>query len=403
VVLLKSAPEALGRAKLAGRLATVSPHFPYLQPCDSCGRDLASTTPVGADPTARLCRICADRSAGRDEYKDRFVKRITGHGRIITDLPDDANTVGEYDGRRRVAYLLADGNSFGAMFGDALERGTEVYEDLSRKVGGAGAAGIAAAAADLVQALPNLRGDRSPVLPLITGGDDVFALIPAPWAFWFARRFATAFEQHVRSATFFSDKTQHAPTVSCALVFCKATFPYRFAHEAGEHALREAKLRSRGPGPRQSVVRAIEVRDMTERDSRGQAHEWAVFALGGDGPDSVSGLMKARAALERLPRKRLHQIEELYGADKIEAEDWKPRRERLLNRIGGEFETVARNILDLRDSWSEPMSAADDGAHAASDAGSTAGRSTLGTSAAVDLLHLWDYLVDLDPPTEVER
>lgn len=402
VVLLRRAPEALGRAKLAGRLATVSPHFPYLQPCDSCGRDLASTTPVGADPNARLCRICADRSAGRDLYEREFVGRLKTHDASITGLPNDADYVGGYDGRGRVAYLLADGNGFGAMFGAALERGTDVYVDLSSKVGEAGSAGIEAATAALINALADLRIGRSPVLPLITGGDDVFALIPAPWAFWFARRFASAFEQHVGSATFF-DGQMPMPTVSCALVFCKSTFPYRFAHEAGEHALHEAKLRSRGPGPRQSVVRAIEVRDMTERDSRGPAHERAVFALDGDSPNSVSGLMKARAALERLPRKRLHQIEELYAADKIVAEDWKPRRERLLNRIGGEFETVTRNILDHRDSWSEPVPADDDGAHAASDARSTAGRSTLGTSAAVDLLHLWDYLVDLDPPTEVER
>ena len=406
--LLAGAPQALGRAKLAGRHPTVSPHFPYLQPCDSCGRDLAATIHAGADPEARLCRICAERSKGRDAYKAKFLKRIQGGGRTLTDLPEDANAVGEYDGRGRVAYLLADGNGFGVMFGDALKRGTKVYQDLSRTVGEAGSRGIEAATAALVHALPEPRGDRSPVLPLITGGDDVFALIPAQWAFWFARKFADAFEEHVKSAKFFreapaSDKPHPAPTVSCALVFCKATFPYRFAHDAGEDALDEAKRRSRGAA-RQSVVRAIEVRDMAERDSPGPAHELGVFTLGGDGPGSVHGLMKARAVMDRLPRKRLHQIEELYAADRIEAGKWKPVRERLLARIGGDLETAARGALEGLDTWSEPaLATAADGAGAAPAAGDPAdgeAARTLDTSATVDLLHLWDYLLDLDPPPQ---
>jgi hypothetical protein len=191
-------------------------------------------------------------------------------------------------------------------------------------------------------------------------------------------------------------------------VFCKATFPYRFAHAAGEEALGEAKRRSRGADVRRSVVRAIEVRDMAERDSRGPAHELGVFTLGGDGPGSVDGLMKARTAMDRLPRKRLHQIEELYAADKIEAETWTPVRERLLARIGSDLETTTRRALDGLDTWSEPAPVAADNAGVAADArdaaiGGDAGR-TLDTSAAVDLLHLWDYLLDLDPsPQEPQK
>ena len=37
-----------------------------------------------------------------------------------------------------------------------------------------------------------------PVLPLILGGDDLFALIPAPYALDFARRFCLAYEEQLK-------------------------------------------------------------------------------------------------------------------------------------------------------------------------------------------------------------
>ena len=42
------------------------------------------------------------------------------------------------------------------------------------------------------------RTNFIPVLPLILGGDELFALIPAPWALDFALSFCRAYEQEMR-------------------------------------------------------------------------------------------------------------------------------------------------------------------------------------------------------------
>lgn len=378
--LLRKVSELLAHEKLQGDPPTASLHFPYLQPCDSCARDLASVrVAVGGDEYQDLCRICADRRRERDRFQEVFLGRVreialTGSG-VLMELPDDANEVGSLDGRARVAYLLADGNGFGRYFGIALEKGgVGMYADLSRIVSDAGAAALATATAMLAERTPPLPDGKAPALPLITGGDDIFALLPAPWALEFARVFAEAFVTRVRKAELFTSLPDLAPSISCALVICKATFPYRFAHQAGETALKEAKRKARlHPGV--SVVRTVELRATAGSPARPR-REYGVFALNVPGAPETSlhttsdlGSVQAELA-PRIAGKRRHQLEALYAADDHGEDGWRQRRDRIFARMEGGAEAEA--------------------------ALARLGSGGNGKPGAVpDLFHLWDHLEPL--------
>lgn len=406
--LAESAFRAVQRAKAHGDPPAATLSFPYLQPCDSCARDpAAAPVPVGNGEVQELCNACATRRSLRDEYRDRFLGRLRDaaeagsaglRARVdrIGDLPEDADQVGRLDGRGRVAYLLADGNGFGVLFAEAARRndGFATLQRLSTLVAAAGEGALAAATLALLEVHPDAvlraRKDRvregrdlaTPVLPLITGGDDVFALLPAPWAFWFARRFALAFARHFEEHSAGDSGVRgllrgRPVTVGCALVFCKATFPYRFAHQVGDAALGAAKRTAKGGNPL-SVVRGVEVRATVRGDDPGPPGEYGGFALT-DPPApraTVQELLEARTALDALAGKRRHQVEALYGDPERESEGWKARRRWVVDRSG---HPRLAEVLDRLD--------------AAAGGGGT---------PVVDLLHLWDYL-RTPGPAEVGR
>jgi hypothetical protein len=273
--------------------------------------------------------------------------------------------VGAYDPRRYVAYLVADGNSMGVLFSQCQEPST--LSDLSQSLTAALQTALARATARLAEQLWEPGGnDPVPVTPLITGGDDLFALVAARYALDFARQVCLEFESEMKKAVDrleLSDVTGY-PTMSAAVVVCKQNYPYTLAHRQGEALLDRTKELSRAARLEDGInLSAVGFTLVKGGDVELQA--------GGDGdteyvvpglspywvmPDLLSDearkytldlqrILQARYDLRRLPGKRRAELRELFVAqlpaqdrkrDVLEAlrDDWQPGLDTLLGRIG---------------------------------------------------------------------
>jgi hypothetical protein len=252
----KAADKALRRAKNHRVGAVAEPHMPYVAFCASCGVALAEKHGRLADEleTVRpryLCIACQTKARERhsNQYTllGEFREAVVGRAALDEfDSPGDADSVGAYDDRNYVAYLVADGNNMGKLFGACDSPGQ--IAQFSTGLTPATRRSLAAPTLLTVNwALPK-QERLIPVLPLILGGDDLFALIPAPYALDFARRFCLAYEDKLKALV---EKPEvgltiggegiERPTVAAAVVICKSKYPYALAHRRAEELLKEAK------------------------------------------------------------------------------------------------------------------------------------------------------------------
>ena len=210
----------LRRAKNHRQGATAEVHMPFVALCRSCGIALANqfgTLRLETEEEGRyLCRLCQAKAAERSEkrigYLDLFLESIlnvrsdesvqnpdmqnNGSETKPTTYgwPEDTDEVANFDPLNYVAYLVADGNGMGALFGMCSQ---EQIERLSQELTIATRDSLATATRMLLKCLPPTgEADKGysliPVLPLILGGDDLFALIPAPYSLDFAQHFCQA-------------------------------------------------------------------------------------------------------------------------------------------------------------------------------------------------------------------
>jgi hypothetical protein len=262
----KLASAALRQAKNHRRGVVAEPHLPYMAFCASCGIGLANKHGLlvkeQGDRDRYLCPSCqtkAEERQNRTVLLDEFLKLAIGSNEHVTDFtwPEDADAVARYDLRQRnyVAYLVADGNGMGKLFGKC---GEEQISQLSTNLTKELRASLAEPTKLLLGDLQFQYDDKGkrivPVLPLILGGDDLFALIPAPYALDFAYRFCQEWER--RLATLLTspeidleigegpDKIPK-PTIAAAVVICKSKYPYALAHKRAETLLKEAKRQSK--------------------------------------------------------------------------------------------------------------------------------------------------------------
>ncbi|RMD58036.1 hypothetical protein D6833_13315, partial [Candidatus Parcubacteria bacterium] len=267
----EQAEENLRKAKRWHEGWQEQPHLPYMAFCASCGIGLAVThqPPHKGEDSRYLCASCRNKSGEGRSPRDPGQPATERMGKFLADFYqvvaekqginlddihwpgetenltigeiDPLEDVAEYDPRRYVAYLLADGNDMGKTFSacQTPEQMRALSTGLSQVVRKA----LAEPTKMIMEKNPlDDRPNFIPVLPLILGGDDLFALIPAPWAIDFARQFCETYEQEMRSLfDRIGLKDVPAPTVSATVVICKSKHPYRLAHEAGEIRLKKAK------------------------------------------------------------------------------------------------------------------------------------------------------------------
>jgi hypothetical protein len=373
----KQAQENLRDAKSRGDVPATAVHLPYLAFCASCGIALAidHRHKFPMDPSDRpnyVCPDCGRKAAERHVQRDNFIgsfrKGVRAHlpnqlKRQPLKSPekgDWADAIAELDSRRYIAYLVADGNGMGALFSacDSPEKMRALSKALTEILRDS----LATPCAQLVSCQKTVRKKLFlPVLPLILGGDDLFALIPAPWAIDFAARFCCEYEERMKNklqelSLLEEDKV---PTIAAAVVICKVNYPHRLAHRIGEDLLHKAKQLARGleahPDPAKrarvsvlnfTLITGNEVGSPEKSESvryHPTARPYFIREdLGNQAKPAgipIQWLLNHRFSLSKagLPAKRRAEFERLYDhaikEDNELRDEWKPGFDGLLNRI----------------------------------------------------------------------
>jgi len=369
------------KRKRPGRLTTA--HLPYVAFCASCGVGLTSgheKRHPKAEQPQYLCDDCLAKGAERTEeslgaFLKPFVQAVVGEqenpydyiwpGR---DRPgaereiDPTTDLGRFDPRNYVAYLVADGNNMGKVF-DYCDQ--KQMRQLSDAMTVELRASLAAATQELKKGQAEVAVDFIPALPLILGGDDLFALLPAPWALDFARHFCTEFEERMtalvnRKNLSERNKLPRRITVAAGVVVCKANYPFYLAHAVGEERLKAAKQvakrLAKEPGGRMRSVVDFEIILGSQAGARPEQGKYRAtlrpYWLTDDGLPpgwgvKLDALLDQRRELRHLPGKRLAQLRALYypSALRIAEDDlsrWDAQKKALLQRIGRDQDTRAQ-------------------------------------------------------------
>lgn len=365
-------------------------HMPYIAFCASCGIGLAVDYMAYYDkgPKQYLCAACLNKDAerGSPRHAEDAESFLGGFYRVVlqgmqkpedlkkVDWPgkekyggrserDPTEDIADYDPRRYVAYLLADGNKMGDIFGkcnssDQMKNLSNGLTDVLRRA-------LAAPAKQIMERNNLGRPDFIPVLPLILGGDDLFALIPAPWALDFAQSFCRVYEQEMYKLVKDLGLNVTQPTISAAVVICKSKHPYKLAHEAGETRLKEAKQIGKRAtlkddeqystinfevvlGGRLIINSQSGIMRPTLRPYWVMDEEVFDYGL------SIQSIIDQRCKLRTIPSKRLSEIQRLFDLSNIpnrpdDIEPWQGKLERLIGRIkqrnkdqGDRIETALR-------------------------------------------------------------
>lgn len=420
------AEENLRRAKRRREDWQSQEHFPYMALCSSCGSGLVviywSYCPN--EEPKHLCCSCLNKGFERPfddpgEFLREFYQEVIGEGEDLQwytwpgkttrdDIreKDPLEDIADYEPRRYVAYLVADGNNMGEVFGAC--KSPEQMGKLSQKLGKVIRRALAEPTKLLMQNNPR-EGQPNfiPALPLILGGDDVFVLLPAPWALDFARRFCQAYE-HEMQGLFEEIRLTDVPrpAISAAVVIAKSKHPYYLAHQIGEKQLKEAKqlgkrLRLETQDPISMLNFEIIVgsrleRELPKKDVRPTLHPYLVTdGIRENWGLSVNYLIEQRFKLRSIPRKRLAELKELYdqlpaSARTGDVKRWQQHLEWLLGRIGrnAEHKKAVREALQVLGSDESPHWLEVDRPQ----------ESLWYGHGLPDLLKAWDFALDLKEP-----
>ena len=368
------------------------PHAPTIAFCNTSGYGLAARYKKMASVAGNYEYVSEAawmmHEAGRETKKGEASSFLGG---IREQLPEE---YGQYDwaetpedlsvwdpSRNNVAYIVADGNNMGRYFNHCCT--PDELRTLSVVVNEAVQKAIALPIPMLHRrlwesdCLDKPKIEYLPMLPLIAAGDDVFLLLPAPYALDYARRFCLAFENELASADIIKVLQERAtlppPRMSAAVVICKESYPYHLAHEYGERLLKEAKQLAKRTGRETdewlsaisfgAIVGSEIALGNTEGLGRYQTGWPAYWAIEYP-PDQpvplkaartrsvdLQTLLIQRVILQRLPSKRLNEARALFDTSQLptspgELLEWENALNDLRRRIVATQSSVSLGILD---------------------------------------------------------
>jgi hypothetical protein len=397
----KKAMAELRQAKLSRRGAVGMQHIPFSAFCGSCGAGIATVHARRVDDQrgGYICNACLNQMHERAARGQGFVREFQKAVReflmpdepmlaekvLAMEIPTQEN-LAALDAHGDIAYLVTDGNEMGRLFSACRDK--NVLCALSKGLKQSMRRSLAQPTACLVKHYASLAGkvtaneDKQawlPVLPLILGGDDCCAMLPAQFAIDFARKFCRNFQVQMQDLC--SKLGLDEPvSMAAAVVVCKGKYPHRTAYERAALLLKDAKLLSRliahqQPGKELSALNfdkiiGNEVNNLVEDRTRyrpslkpyiiaGQAPH-PVTRLEIDDPLGRYGLLlddlfKARQSLGALPNKRLQELRELFGRSgeikptgSYTMEAWLKELDYLLDRL----QIVSEQRGDLMDALS---------------------------------------------------
>jgi hypothetical protein len=435
----EEAQRGLREAKSRGRAVATIAHLPYIAFCASCGLAVAikhrpkiirnitepETVAGTADRANYICADCLNKAEEKHQGSKDFIGRF--RKAVKERLPDDwtgdlseepqkrdwTDRIRRADPRNYVAYLVADGNGMGKLFSKCNK---EQLKALSLKLTEVLRDSLAAPCAEMLIKQQGQKpiqdlGDTLPVVPLILGGDDLFALLPAPFALSLASKFCRAYEINLKAALT-NLEIDGDPTITAAMVICKSTYPHTLAHKRAGEALKDAKRLARrlevdngqpasalnfeivtgnqviaGVGETNKSYRST-LRPYFVNDN--VTSEWGV---------NIERLLKARFGLRDMPGKRRAEFERLY-AELPEDRDtprengdllrrWKPQFDRfkLRSGIASELDEALVQLGDEQQKdfcyWKEAKRSL---------------RESWFGHGLPDLLEAWDFAFQIDQP-----
>jgi hypothetical protein len=414
---------ALREAKQDRRGRTAVQQIPYIAFCASCGIGLADEhrkldEDLDVEPQY-LCRQCAIKAkqretAGVGSFLKPFYDQIKAPDKRVQKIPTPEDIAG-LDARNYVAYIVADANGMGEVFGKCQE--PSLMKRLSSSLTPTLQRSLAVPAEILMthQQMGDFQEKQNekfiPVLPLVLGGDDMFVLLPAPWALDFALRFGRAYESMMEEKTEEIFGSASTLSISIAVVICKATYPYYLAHRRGEYLLTGAKQMGKRFGiendthSRSTITfevilgnRIAEGEGATSENRPTLKPYWMHEAPEGWGLP-LQTLIEQRLALSDLPRKRLSEFREIFDLmparqpknndERKQFRGWLDRIDKLTDRIAfreihGQKATDVLEVLGGRKLCHVTR---------ATDLGEWYGH------GLPDLIEAWDFALDLGQPS----
>ena len=391
---ITNAQTSLRKAKHRGKAPVSVEQIPYIAICASCGTGIARYYKEqfkGESPNY-LCEACENKANARNEIKMGFLARFLSHISTADSeafvFSNEADEIAKLEPRKYVAYIIADGNSMGTIFSDCdsfdnLKKLSMTLDDVIQD-------SLAEPTKNLIEKQKELiaktsKPDLVPVLPLILGGDDVFALIPAQWALDFTQRFAHEFEERM-AQRLREIGIKRSPNMSAAVVICKGKFPYSIAHALGEELLKKAKKRAKKERVSTisfTLIKGNELVKSPEEDKKTFVAGFPTYTI-----DELKKLIDYRYELRKLPGTRRAQLEHLFlKAEKLDfarmQSEWMAERTHILNRLDDEElrNSIKKALEELGDKAEEHKWLDLDGVY---------------YHKLPDLLIAWDYAYDLE-------
>lgn len=401
---MRAAAEALRKAKMSGCSPVAIEQFPYMAVCASCGAAPAIefTKRYENERPNYTCLSCLykENSIEGDFLGDfrQCVYSCQNNGEQLPPLsfPNSTSDIADLDSKNYVAYLIADGNDMGIWF-DRCTNGRQMNV-FSRQLSHVLRQSLARPLVELITRHTMEKNDSLlPILPLVLGGDDMFALLPARWAINYALEFCFQYEKEMMNTLKIAGLTagEEKPTVSAAIVICKEKYPYTLAYQYGKELLKESKQLSKELAFQGIYTSSVNFGVLTGNEivPQNDDKEFSTFlpyTVGKlerfKGPDLTS-LIEQRFNLRSLPAVWRTQLKSLYTQNDKAKLAWDDRLNGILARlaeldcnIGDKLKTALIN-LGNEDHNLFP--------HWLNWKGRKFGH------ALPDLLNAWDYLYDI--------